>query len=288
MWYTVPDSRPIPEEPPKPIFPWERQQRKRPQATRIFSEDHPPSPQLDQPWSPPGTTWEENSGGMEKYIKDIMSSMSDKPKGNGVTSPLTGRRESLVFTGIPMPQDRPSLPVTPAPLVHNPFWGNEQNKTEDGKGSHNEILLNQAEWVCPHCGFSSNNPAVFASLPSSSSAHPLPPASPETPKTPEPEPKNEPRTLDDEDSSRPNTLQRASSSEMSAISSSSTMVPLETKAADLPSPPFEPAPPKDPLPPPAWLTAVISEEEETLIPQAEPEKPNPIPVSASANEVTVS
>lgn len=152
MWYQVPKTKPT--EAPKAIFPWEVDQRKR-TTTRKFAEDDPPSP-ASGTFSPREVEWNQSSGGMEKYIRDIMA-QSELPKGKqpDVTSP-GARRESLVFTGLPDMQDRPSLPVTPAPGRTNTFWG-------DDEGSTSPDVSDQAQWVCPSCGFASADPKPFVS-----------------------------------------------------------------------------------------------------------------------------
>jgi glycogenin len=241
----------------KPVFPWEGT-RSRPSATRVFAEDNPPTP--EQEASPlPGASWEENTGGMERYIRNIMDSESRKTKTAAGSSDskdgTSGRRESLIISGFPAAEDRPSLPVTPAPRRATTFWGED-------KGDDNlppaEGVPDQAEWVCPECGFCSSDPATFTRsrpephhLPSTAASH-LP-------------------SFDLASSSPPKArsrLHRASSSEASAISglsafsSATTVVPLEP----IPEPTVEPAvepkqTPASPLPPPAWLTAAIAEKE---------------------------
>jgi len=263
MWYSVPESRAAPEAPPTPIFPWERQS-KRPTTTRIFSEDYPSSPQLDHPGSPPGIGWADSTGGMERYIRGIME-QADKPHphaGKGGHIDLPDRRESLVFTGFPELSDRPSLPVTPAPVIHHPFWAENETKEEI---EQTQGLMDQAEWVCPHCGFASHDPAMFTALRSAT----LPIDVPVAPALPRPIPLRPASPKVDNTlplNLRPVTVQRESSSDMSALSgtsNASTIVPVETKPAISPpeSPP-EKVIPKQSLPPPAWLTAAIIENDE--------------------------
>lgn len=64
------------------------------------------------------------------------------------------RRESLILTDFPSAIERPSLPVTPAPIRRNMFWGEERDAS--GQLPAAEGVPDQAEWVCPHCGFSSS------------------------------------------------------------------------------------------------------------------------------------
>jgi glycogenin glucosyltransferase len=63
------------------------------------------------------------------------------------------RRESLILTDFPSAFERPSLPVTPAPIRRPTFWGEEKNMQNELPQA--EGVPSQAEWVCPKCGFSS-------------------------------------------------------------------------------------------------------------------------------------
>jgi glycogenin glucosyltransferase len=236
MWYNVPETKVSLEEPPKPIFPWE-QDRTRPTTARVFAEDFPPSPQLNSPASPPSTSWEDSTGGMEKYMRNIMISRADKLKEEaaGTAHEPTDRRESLVFTGLPAIEDRPSLPVTPAPIATPPFWADDQ--ADQGTSAVPEVLSTQEEWVCPNCGFLSTDPSVFitsrsstftghAVLSSPALSHPKVPDEPESSQS-------NPITL--LPAPRPTTVQRISSSEIStisAISRASTDVPSDIKPSN--------------------------------------------------------
>jgi glycogenin glucosyltransferase len=252
MWYQVPEERSAPDA-PKAIFPWESR-RRRPHATRVFAEDSPPTPEQENV-SPPGNSWEENSGGIERYIRNIMENESRKPgntqgsTGKGAVTSPTGRRESLIISGFPAIEDRPSLPVTPAPILATTFWG--EDRGEDLPPA--EGVPDQAEWVCPECGFLSTDPATFIrSRPEHNPA-------PSTTLLP---------SFDSASSSNPKPqLHRANSSEVSALSRASamsgatTVVPLETTI----EPTVEPkAAPASPLLPPAWLTAAIVYKEDNL------------------------
>ena len=236
MWYQVPEERPVPDA-PKAIFPWESR-RRRPHATRVFAEDSPPTPEQETV-SPPGGSWEENSGGMERYIRNIMENEARKPHNShgstakgGVRSP-TGRRESLIISGFPAQENRPSLPVTPAPILATTFWGDDRG--EDLPPA--EGVPDQAEWVCPKCGFLSTDPATF--IRSRPEHHPAP--STTTSHLP---------SLDYTSSSnhKPE-LNRANSSEVSAnsrasaISAATTVVPLEATIETTVEPKAAPASP---------------------------------------------
>lgn len=65
------------------------------------------------------------------------------------------KNESLVLTDFPTEIERPSLPVTPAPIQRPVFWGDDREATIALPPA--EGVPTQADWVCscPHCGFSS-------------------------------------------------------------------------------------------------------------------------------------
>ncbi|KAF4549352.1 Glycogenin-like protein [Elsinoe fawcettii] len=56
----------------------------------------------------------------------------------------TERRESLILTKFPTADERPSLPVTPAPIKRSSFWGTERN--EEGQLPTAEGVPDQADW----------------------------------------------------------------------------------------------------------------------------------------------
>lgn len=56
-----------------------------------------------------------------------------------------GRRESLILTDFPTASERPSLPVTPAPIRRTVFWGEERNA--QGKLPGADGVPDQTEWV---------------------------------------------------------------------------------------------------------------------------------------------
>ncbi|KAI9672700.1 MAG: glycogenin glucosyltransferase [Alyxoria varia] len=56
----------------------------------------------------------------------------------------TKRRESLILTDFPTEVERPSLPVTPAPIRRPTFWGEERNKAGDLPAA--EGVPDQTEW----------------------------------------------------------------------------------------------------------------------------------------------
>lgn len=104
--------------------------------------------------------------GIDSYVRSIMDSQTRRGKVQ-VLQQTTGtddlgsptlsrkdRRESLILTDFPSAVERPSLPVTPAPLRRPTFWGEERDET--GELPAAEGVPDQNEWVCPQCGFSSH------------------------------------------------------------------------------------------------------------------------------------
>jgi glycogenin glucosyltransferase len=242
MWYQVPETKPTPTVPPKPIFPWEKE-RRQPKATRVFAEDLPPeptpAPAIAAPapihafstmhysgnsgeWSgeeakgvtgPPRVsspqtsdeqwqTFQQNSTnawdtvpGIDTYVRAIIDAQARRGKPQ-IIQPFgepdavrlpgagrKGRRESLIITDFPSAVDRPSLPVTPAPIRRPTFWGEE--KVPDSVLPKAEGVPDQTEWVCPQCGFSSvraehfypaRHPSSIASTPIAFAAPPIPPS----------------------------------------------------------------------------------------------------------------
>lgn len=178
--YQTPIVSPEPQR-PKPIFPWEARQTK---AVRIFPEDAPPSPQpvpsaitddvtqtetavpSDQapesgsprPFASYSRTnvWDEDPG-IQRYMANLLQKRRGKSQSvlnrsslaQGVadegSEDLPGqRRPSLILTDFPSEVERPSLPVTPAPIRRPSFWGEERDA--DGKLPRAEGVPEQSEW----------------------------------------------------------------------------------------------------------------------------------------------
>ena len=70
------------------------------------------------------------------------------PRNSGSTTPTDSnrRRPSLKLTDFPTKDERPSLPVTPAPIRRPTFWGDEKDK-EEGTLPLAEGVPKQEEWV---------------------------------------------------------------------------------------------------------------------------------------------
>lgn len=178
--YQTPIVSPEPER-LQPIFPWEARQTK---AVRVFPEDAPPSPQIvpsvttdnhtqmetTMPSSPaPGSSspqpfasysrtnvWDEVPG-IQRYMAnilqkrrgkvDFLSNESSLDRGvahEGSEDLPVGRRPSIILTDFPTEVERPSLPVTPAPIRRPSFWGEERDAA--GELPRAEGVPEQSQW----------------------------------------------------------------------------------------------------------------------------------------------
>lgn len=180
MWYEVPKTKPNPPSAkPKPVFPWEERQTAAP--TRRFIEDldspdatpqpgvvipsadytssvnSPATPIIkvttDDPWqnwaSGGKNAWDDVKG-IDSYIRRLneASARGRKPSVHAqppATNTQFERRESLILTDFPSEVDRPSLPVTPAPIRRTNFWAGERNN--NGQLPSAEGVPEQADWV---------------------------------------------------------------------------------------------------------------------------------------------
>ncbi|KAI8936649.1 hypothetical protein NX059_007047 [Plenodomus lindquistii] len=101
--------------------------------------------------------------GIENYVRAIVDSQGKRGKSeilqratgtDDIGSPLLerkNRRESLILTDFPSAVERPSLPVTPAPLRRPSFWGDERK--EQGELPSATGVPEQQEWVRPRYAF---------------------------------------------------------------------------------------------------------------------------------------
>lgn len=129
---TVDDEKPIPVTPAIPLL-------------RITEAD---------PWQTysRGNAWDDIPE-IERYIGNLQKNRKGNIQvlqgyGSGieqVSSPGAVRRRSMKLTDFPTELERPSLPVTPAPIRRPTFWGNERN--DEGELPQAEGVPSQADWV---------------------------------------------------------------------------------------------------------------------------------------------
>lgn len=168
MWYELPKEKPAyVEARPPPIFPWEQREISKP--TRVFADDiespiHtpvnetfdmesslPPTPIIkitaEQPIAEfeSSNAWDQEPG-IDRYIRALHKRNKSSRSENEATESSTAfeRRESLFHRHGASDIDRPSLPVTPAP-IRRAFWGEERDAA--GKLPSAEGVPDQADWV---------------------------------------------------------------------------------------------------------------------------------------------
>ncbi len=176
MYYEVPKTPTY--QKPAPIFPWEINQNK---ATRVFPEDEyeaaeyeinsddlpgiettdspitPTTPTIHvttaDPWQTytRGNAWDEIPeieryiGKLQKNRKGNIQVLSGYGSGAGQVQSPGDRRMSLKLTDFPSELERPSLPVTPAPIRKPSFWGTERD--DEGELPGAEGVPSQEDWV---------------------------------------------------------------------------------------------------------------------------------------------
>jgi len=133
----------------------------------VAPQDVSPSKYADDPWQAfqlRNTNAWDSVPGIENYVRTMVDSQgqrgttrtSQQTVGTGeLNSPRLERRtrrESLILTDFPSAIERPSLPVTPAPLRRPSFWGEERNR--QGELPSATGVPEQQEWVCPQSAFS--------------------------------------------------------------------------------------------------------------------------------------
>jgi len=174
MYYEVPKTPTY--QKPVPIFPWEKDA---PKPTRVFAEDddyvRPISSgstitdEKDEPVTPTasaaivtpidpwqsfnlrGNAWDDIPE-IERYIGALQKNRKGNIQvlqgyGSGIPQNPSpgGRRPSMKLTDFPTELERPSLPVTPAPVRRPSFWGNERD--EEGELPAAEGVPAQTDWV---------------------------------------------------------------------------------------------------------------------------------------------
>lgn len=181
LYYEVPTTPPGVDR-PKPIFPWENSQPKptrvfaddlprTPSAEAVPSvttdDDNqtetasPPTPVVQvishEPFASYSRTnaWDEMPE-IERYISNLPQNrrgklqviLNNSAAQGGILSPGAGerqvRRPSMKLTDFPTEFERPSLPVTPAPVRRPSFWGEERNAAGELPGA--EGVPEQSEW----------------------------------------------------------------------------------------------------------------------------------------------
>jgi glycogenin len=175
MYYEVPKTPTY--QKPAPIFPWEKDA---PKPTRVFPEDKPdvveapttgPAPVEDDKSSPvtpttpvaqltPADAWQTYTRGnawddipeIERYIGNLQKNRKGNIQllqgyGSGISDVSTpgARRQSMKLTDFPTELERPSLPVTPAPIRRPSFWGDERDA--EGELPAADGVPSQEEWV---------------------------------------------------------------------------------------------------------------------------------------------
>lgn len=178
MYYEVPKTPTY--QKPAPLFPWEKNA---PKPTRVFPEDNieiaeVPStsnqgPSLEDeeplpavkstdptiqvtstdPWQTftRGNAWDDIPE-IERYIGNLQKNRKGNIQvlqgyGSGIeqVSSPGARRQSMRLTDFPTELERPSLPVTPAPIRRPTFWGEERD--DDGELPAAEGVPSQEDWV---------------------------------------------------------------------------------------------------------------------------------------------
>jgi glycogenin glucosyltransferase len=175
MYYEVPKTPTY--QKPTPIFPWEKSA---PKATRVFPEDNieepeapaedsttlvpPPdagttSPEIPtasgkpgEPWRafPHANAWDEIPE-IERYIGNLQnrrkSSIQALQSSDSAVPQLQSPEKvpGMRLTDFPTELERPSLPVTPAPIRRPSFWGEERD--EKGELPAAEGVPTQEDWV---------------------------------------------------------------------------------------------------------------------------------------------
>lgn len=76
-----------------------------------------------------------------------MMTPSTEIKADALVRQVQKRRESLILMDFPSAVERPSLPVTPAPVRRTTFWGPDEEGGEDASMPPAEGVPKQQDWV---------------------------------------------------------------------------------------------------------------------------------------------
>lgn len=170
MWYEVPKTKPPPANAvPSTIFPWEAKQ---PAPTRSFPDVEPPPPEPEpepeavavavipaaspptatqppssDPWSSFQTVnaWDQHPA-INSYVERMRRSGARQPKPPRNPSPTLAMPKAipLKLTDFPTAKERPSLPVTPAPIRRVSVRDTDDDNDDDSK-----LAAQSHAWVSP-------------------------------------------------------------------------------------------------------------------------------------------
>lgn len=129
------------------------QQTKQPEESEQLSKGTATTFEYTTPNFTPAESWETFSRGnawdevpeINKYV-DAIQQRSKKVNGRGDKADGAKRPQSLKITDFPTEVDRPSLPVTPAPMRRS-FWGGEDGQQESSEFPAAGGVPNQGDWV---------------------------------------------------------------------------------------------------------------------------------------------
>lgn len=183
MYYQVPAIKPEPQKLTQ-IFPWEN---RAPQPTRVFADEQPAAtvssqdqvaaPQTSDSNLPPQTppprplyepstdswetytrsnAWDEDPH-IQRYIESIqqarrgktqvISGSTQSPPSTDTTGHPPADRPSIRLTDFPTEVERPSLPVTPAPIQRRGNGNRDSQENEEGKDTSATTAFPAAEGV---------------------------------------------------------------------------------------------------------------------------------------------
>lgn len=123
------------------------------------SPSSPSATEISDPWTTYSSknAWDDYAS-IDQYVRalkkvqarrgqvQILSQTTHSPAtASGSTTPTRGRRESLILTDFPTSVERPSLPVTPAPIHRTSYWGDE--RSEGANLPTAEGVPDQVDWV---------------------------------------------------------------------------------------------------------------------------------------------
>lgn len=131
----------------------------------IMSTNERSEPLVEDPWNSFTRTnaWDDNVS-IDRYVRNFKQAQKAQRQGKVQvvhqqesasaekdfatapdSPPVQRRRESMILTDFPDANDRPSLPVTPAPIHRQTFWGHERD--EAGRLPAAQGVPEQDEWV---------------------------------------------------------------------------------------------------------------------------------------------